>query len=331
MIIGAVTLNQEYTDKVDTIYKPLLEEANFIIKDRLKDQQIKVHAVFSRIKEYDSFSKKAKDKKTKSPFEEISDIVGIRIVCLFLSDITRIGEMLKNNFELVSEDNKIDGYSIDSFGYMSFHYILKMKTEFTGPRYEKITNVPFEVQVRTVSMDAWANISHYLDYKSESDIPSHLLRDFHAISGLFYVADKHFELFFEGSKKSKEDADKDFHKVATGDKHSTKQEINLDTLTAYLKYRFPTRNHCEPSDISNLIEELNYYGYETIDQIEEKMRIEGVWHALEKLEEIIYPDGGGGFWDVGVTRAILDLTDDDYANRQAYFDIPKDIRDLIKK
>ncbi|MBI4489516.1 MAG: hypothetical protein HY694_10565 [Deltaproteobacteria bacterium] len=54
--------------------------------------------------------------------------------------------------------------------------------------------VPFEIQIRTIAQDAWASISHYLDYKKESDIPAQLRRDFYALSGLFYVADRHFAM-----------------------------------------------------------------------------------------------------------------------------------------
>jgi putative GTP pyrophosphokinase len=87
---------------------------------------------------------------------------------------------------------------------MSVHHIVRFGSKHKGERYDNIKNIPFEIQVRTIAMDAWANISHYLDYKTEQDIPTELKRDFHALSGMFYVADKHFQLFFEQrSKKQK--------------------------------------------------------------------------------------------------------------------------------
>jgi putative GTP pyrophosphokinase len=122
----------------------------------------------------------------------------------FLSDIDHIGQVIRDSFLVISEDNKIEGSEVSSFGYMSVHFIATMKKEHSGPRYDHIANMRFEIQVRTIAMDAWANVSHYLEYKSETDVPSDLRRDFYALSGLFYVADKHFEMFFRSRTASRE-------------------------------------------------------------------------------------------------------------------------------
>ena len=50
----------------------------------------------------------------------------------------------------------------------------------------------FEIQIRTITQDAWASISHYLDYKNEISIADELKKDFYALSGLFYIADTQF-------------------------------------------------------------------------------------------------------------------------------------------
>ena len=54
--------------------------------------------------------------------------------------------------------------------------------------------IKFEIQCRTILQNAWASVSHRLAYKGEASIPEALRKDFHALAGLFYVADKHFEL-----------------------------------------------------------------------------------------------------------------------------------------
>ena len=136
-----------------------------------------------------------------NPLEEINEIVGIRIICLFLSDIAKITEIIRSQFVFRSEDNKIDGKDLSSFGYMYVHFIVSMP-EYTGPRYESLHSRAFEIQVRTLAMDAWSTISHYLDYKTEADIPKELRRDFYALSGLFYVADTHFQMFFKAREQA---------------------------------------------------------------------------------------------------------------------------------
>jgi len=75
---------------------------------------------------------------------------------------------------------------------MSLYLKAKLKTTDITLLGEEIKKIPFEIQVRTIAQDAWAAISHYLDYKKKSVIPDQLKRDFHALSGLFYVADTHF-------------------------------------------------------------------------------------------------------------------------------------------
>src|SRR5207237_2679158 len=106
----------------------------------------------------------------KDPLNEIHDTVGIRVVCLFLSDIARVGALIRERFSVLVEDNRIEGTDVSSFGYMSLHFDVTMKQEHKGPRYDSISGLPFEIQVRTIAMDAWANVSHHLDYKSDKDL-----------------------------------------------------------------------------------------------------------------------------------------------------------------
>jgi ppGpp synthetase/RelA/SpoT-type nucleotidyltranferase len=68
---------------------------------------------------------------------------------------------------------------------------------YTGPRYEDLKGLKAEIQIRTIAMDAWSNVSHYLEYKTPEAAPSSLRKDFYALSALFYLADTHFELFFQ--------------------------------------------------------------------------------------------------------------------------------------
>jgi len=190
--------------------------------------------------------------------------VGLRVVCLFLSDIERVAKVVKESFEVLEEDNKIEGREISSFGYMSFHFTVQMKRSFSGPRYDAIASIPFEIQVRTIAMDAWATTSHYLDYKSDVDVPSDLRRDFYALSGLFYVADRHFEMFFRSSQTVRERIESTLARP----KPELKQKLNLDSLTAYLKSKFPDRKDGEKQSISQLVSELRGQNFQTIEDVD---------------------------------------------------------------
>jgi len=110
------------------LYQQLEEEGKHTLQHALHAENIKIHTILSRVKEKESFLGKVKRKELVKPFEEIHDIVGIRIVCLFLSDIEKIDKVIANNFEVISIDNKIkDPNNSNMFGYMSAHYIVKIK------------------------------------------------------------------------------------------------------------------------------------------------------------------------------------------------------------
>lgn len=235
-----------------------------IIEYGIKKKKIKYHAVTSRIKTLESLNNKIEEKQIKKPFFEVQDIIGIRIVCLFLSQIPEIENLLQDCFKIISKDNKIDDCDDSTFGYMSVHYIAKIKTKFKGTHYEKILNIPFEIQIRTISMDTWASISHHLDYKTPEAVPSNLKREFNALSALLYIADTNFERFYKERQKSKEQINKSIKK----DKFDMEQEINLDTLSAYLLKNFPKRQ--QPRDFTNLsrlVSELEEAGYRSLNEI----------------------------------------------------------------
>ena len=190
-------LRNEY-DSRKGLFNQLIETIKFIISQKI--QNIKIHSFNHRVKGFDSFVDKIRRKGVKEPFQEIMDIVGLRIVCLFHSDVKDIGTIVEKNFEIIEKDDKIDGVDVNIFGYMVLKYKAKLKDVQSD--YKDFKDIPFEIQIITIAQDAWASISHYLDYKNENKLPLHLKRDFHALSGLFYVADTHFEILRQEGHKA---------------------------------------------------------------------------------------------------------------------------------
>ena len=190
-------LRNEY-DSRKGLFNQLIETTKFIISQEI--QNIKIHSFNHRVKGFDSFVDKIRRKGVKEPFQEIMDIVGLRIVCLFHSDVKDIGTIVEKNFEIIEKDDKIDGVDVNIFGYMVLKYKAKLKDVQSD--YKDFKDIPFEIQIITIAQDAWASISHYLDYKNENKLPLHLKRDFHALSGLFYVADTHFEILRQEGHKA---------------------------------------------------------------------------------------------------------------------------------
>ncbi|GLC88751.1 GTP pyrophosphokinase [Lysinibacillus piscis] len=291
------------------VYKQLEEEGKHTLKLALNQENIKIHTILSRVKEKDSFLKKIEEKQTTNPFEDITDIVGLRVVCLFLSDIEKITKVINNNFEIILEDNKItDPSNFNMFGYMSAHYIVKIKQHFKGSRYDSIKNIAFEIQVRTISMDAWANISHFLEYKSDNDIPPELKRDFNALSGLFYVADTHFEMFYKERQENTISISEDIEGIVKKSNNHEDIALNLDSLTLYLTNKFSNRPHANSKIVSHFVSELLKSGYTTIQTLD--MLIEKGFEASLKFE--VDKFGKPHYTDVGFTRLILTIADNNY-------------------
>ncbi|OAT74547.1 GTP pyrophosphokinase [Parageobacillus thermoglucosidasius] len=318
----------EVYDKNFRKYEELEKEVVHILDKQLKKENIKIHSITSRIKTKESLAEKIERKQYENPIEEITDIVGVRVVCLFISDIDRIGQCIKANFEIIDEENKINGHDISAFGYMSAHFIAKLKNEYTGPRYDHIKDMIFEIQVRTISMDAWANISHYLDYKSENDIPKELKRDFYALSGLFYVADTHFEMFVKSSEHFRKETADIISDMLKNEETHKNVDINFDSLKTYLLQKFPDREHLSDKSVSTLVDELINAGYTKITEIDEV--IQKTEAAFNLYESMFPPATGRRFADAGVVRISLGIFDEQYRKSKYPDDSTFDSQEIQK-
>jgi|GEM_PF-3487544 ppGpp synthetase/RelA/SpoT-type nucleotidyltranferase len=76
-------LSRQFEDKKRT-FENLETEAVYIIRAALQQTDIKLHSTTSRVKKFQSFLDKVERHQTKNPFEEINDLVGVRVTCSFL-------------------------------------------------------------------------------------------------------------------------------------------------------------------------------------------------------------------------------------------------------
>lgn len=182
-------LRREYEQRLPDFERITDEIANYL-QHGLSEKKIQVDAVRCRVKEFNSFMDKIRRKNLQNPFQEINDIVGIRVICLYRDDIEKIKNVVRETFEVISDDDKTDSTESDRFGYLSAHVTARLgvNQNFSA----NLRDLPFEIQIRTIAQHAWASISHHLSYKQSDEIPKDQERDFHALSALFYVADSHF-------------------------------------------------------------------------------------------------------------------------------------------
>lgn len=293
-------------------YEALHDEVLFMLSSGLSSAGLKVHSLTARVKTLKSLIEKVERKNYVDPYVEAEDLVGCRVVCLFQSDLARAREVVDSTFNIIREEDKVADTPADTFGYMSTHLICQIKQEHSGPRYDSIKDLTFEVQMRTIVMDAWASVSHHLAYKGDASIPRELRRDFYALSGLFYVADQHFELFFKNSVGAQEAT---LAAVGRSAQESLQAvPIDRDTIMGLLRRLYPDRRATDKDSASEFAEEVAAAGYHDLGDLQEQLERAG--EAALAYEER-HPPGGedssGHFADVGIARQALAIADPAYA------------------
>lgn len=168
---------------------PRFREVEQTVKQKLSDTfreaGLLVAAIESRVKAYDSLAGKLelKGQKYKS-LADITDILGLRVITFYIDDVDKVASAVEKLFE-IDWENTIDKrkiHEIDSFGYLSLHYICSVP----GFPYR------FEIQMRTLLQHAWANMDHDTGYKSGVEIPKRYLRNMSRLAGMLELVDDEF-------------------------------------------------------------------------------------------------------------------------------------------
>ena len=156
-----------------------------LLRNTLDNSGLVVTAVTTRIKTEQSLAGKLERKGHKyNSLEDITDLVGARVITFYTDDVDRIASIAEKLFE-IDWTNSVDKrklHQLDSFGYNSLHYICRMP----GYHYR------FELQLRTTLQHAWASINHDSGYKSDIDIPGEYKRRINRLAGLLELADDEF-------------------------------------------------------------------------------------------------------------------------------------------
>jgi putative GTP pyrophosphokinase len=154
------------------IYDEHAEKRRFIVRDieSLIEQALASLAsrptIKGRIKGFSSFFRKyLRILKNGASSPRITDLMGIRIVCPFIEDLSVVEGLIKRSFEVVETERK-GHYTFKEFGYESTHLLIKIPREITAKRGTADCDV-VEIQIRTILQDAWAEVEHELVYKAE--------------------------------------------------------------------------------------------------------------------------------------------------------------------
>ncbi len=147
-------------------------------------------------------SKLEEEKKEYEINDYITDLIGIRIICLYEKNIQEIGKILMDNLCLIdsTDKSKLLEQTESSFGYKGLHLDLKLdSTREIMPEYSIYKDISFEVQIRTIIQDAWSVLDHKIKYKKS--IPHVLKRRINSLAALFETADREFFSIREETEK----------------------------------------------------------------------------------------------------------------------------------
>jgi ppGpp synthetase/RelA/SpoT-type nucleotidyltranferase len=196
--------------------KPLLDFLLSAVQEQLS-LTINLSAIPTykgRIKDFHGYYKKflktaqnGCDQKRRLPADElplITDLMGIRIVCAFLEDLSAVEHQIAQNFTVLEVERKGSGQTFREFGYESVHLLMKIPPSILNgaaaampgdiPSRQWLEELVCEIQIRTILQDAWAEVEHELIYKSEFspfDLP--LRRKLASINASLTLADIVFQ------------------------------------------------------------------------------------------------------------------------------------------
>ncbi|MFO7883530.1 MAG: RelA/SpoT domain-containing protein [Desulfobacteraceae bacterium] len=190
-----------------------------LIRDDPSAPKESIHTILYRIKDEDRLIEKI-DQENSSPDpskksithknfqEKISDIIGIRVICLRLSDIVKVEAYLallaeekilqfmrepdhKRSFVLPIDpgEDALQDINLQYSGYSSIHYQIKLgENSDAGLEFKEIQ---VELQLRTILEEAWGEIDHKYRYaysRTGGTFPEHIHSGFYNLSAYLQAA-----------------------------------------------------------------------------------------------------------------------------------------------
>lgn len=201
------------------------------------DLSIAISSTEGRIKNREEciskFTRKYRTKleESKTPYtirDSITDLIGVRVVCLYEDDVEKIKDIVKSHFDVIDITDKISQIerTEDSFGYKGLHLDLKLNSSRRAMlEYGVCKEFSFELQIRTVVQDSWSIIDHKIKYKKS--IPNGLKRRINTLAALFELADREFKAIRDATSAELKSAGEQFQ-IIEAETEAVEKEVNLN-------------------------------------------------------------------------------------------------------
>lgn len=161
----------EQYDRLRPRYEALCQRLHTLLESILREKELDLQSLQSRVMTRESVL--AKLIRFPSPcraLDDIKDIVGIRIVAYYRSDVREILRVIQEEFsvaDLVTPTaSPDDGPSESTAGY---HMVIQLSPARSSlPEYRLLAGMQAEIQVRSVVQHAIAEIAHKLAYARDT-------------------------------------------------------------------------------------------------------------------------------------------------------------------
>lgn len=157
----------------------------------------------SRLKDLNSAVKKLEKKgyiiNMDNLIRQVHDMIGVRIVCSFLSDVYDIVNIIKSSKQFIIKEECDYIKNPKDSGYTSYHLNILVPIHLE----ERTEYVEAEIQIRTIAMDCWASLDHKLSYKLPKRIPDSLKKQMLSCSNEMRLLDKKMQVLYEEVKEFK--------------------------------------------------------------------------------------------------------------------------------
>lgn len=168
-----------YEQSLSAVLTRVEQEIQQLNQQTLDDHQPKLYEhLIGRVKDPDSMVEKCHRKDypvtTYAALRQCHDAVGVRLVCNFISDITRCLKQIRQAdwYTVVKEKDYITNAKPN--GYRSYHLILDVVAPFEDVDGHQPGHFYVEIQLRTIAMDSWASLEHELKYKHNIKNPERI-------------------------------------------------------------------------------------------------------------------------------------------------------------
>ncbi|HIA53338.1 MAG TPA: hypothetical protein EYN91_14830 [Candidatus Melainabacteria bacterium] len=166
------------------------------VKAISKAESITLQILSSRVKEIDSAIGKLSRKPYKNPMSDMTDLVGVRAVCLLSPDVEKLCSSLVSHpvwkIQKSRDTSKEYEQAPEKFGYQSHHFEVRAKVDFNADGVFIPADTCCELQVRTLMQHAYAEVVHDSIYKSSWGAPSRAIRFVSSSAALIETADHLF-------------------------------------------------------------------------------------------------------------------------------------------